>query len=126
MKLPGPAVKDSNIMEKGDGVGMLVVAGESGEAGGGRREEVGAATGRFTVIPVSDSVPPADTCNRLPATTKVTPLKINNETQTLTVIDESFWQKHKARILFSMSCTCFTAATLALTQFFIKSIIAII
>ena len=126
MKLPGPAVKDSNTMEKGDGVGMLVVAGESGEAGGGRREEVGAATGRFTVIPVSDSAPPADTCNRLPATTKVTPLKINSETQTLTAVDESFWQKHKARIAFCMTCICFTAAVLSLTQFIIKSVIAII
>ena len=121
--LPSPAVRDDNTVEGGDGV---EVPGVVMEVGSGGSDGVSAATGRFTVILVPDSLSPADTCNKLLATTKVTPLKINIETQTSTVISENLWQKHKARILFYMSCVCFTAATISLVQFVIKSIVSII
>ena len=130
-KFSSSAVEDSNTVERGDGMGVLSVTGKGGdggrEEGGGGKKEVGAATGRFTVSPVLDSVLSAGPCNKLSTTARVTSLKINNETQTLSVVvGESFWQKHRARIAFAMTCTCFTAATLALVQLLIKSIIAII
>ena len=122
-KFPIPTVKDSNAAERGD---VMEVPGVAGRVGGEEREEVSAVTGRFTVTPVLNNAPLSGLCNKLLDTAGVRPLKINNGTQTLATSDESFLQKHRTRILFYMSCICFTAATLTLIQFAIKSIISLI